>query len=274
MHPFDEAIRLQAAGPAAPDVFTGVSSPAYWNMVGPFGGTTTAIALQAVLQHPALLGEPLSITVNFAAAAGPGAFSLVARPLRTNRSTQHWFIEMTQADAEGGQSLLMSATAVTAVRRQTWGQNDSLMPAVPLPQDCSPASYPDKLPWAQRYDMRMVRGDFPQLLDGRGDDSLSRLWLRDNPLRALDFAALSAMADAFYPRIWLRRATLVPAGTVSVTVYFHAGAADLARSGQGYLLGQAQAQTFQQGFFDQAVQLWNEAGELLATSHQIVYFKE
>jgi len=41
----------------------------------------------------------------------------------------------------------------------------------------------------------------------------------------------------------------VPAGTVSVTVYFHAGAADLARSGQGYLLGQAQAQTFQQGFF-------------------------
>ena len=274
MHPFDEAIRLQAAGPATPDVFTGVSSPAYWNMVGPFGGTTTAIALQAVLQHPALLGEPLSITVNFAAAAGPGAFSLVARPLRTNRSTQHWFIEMTQPDAEGGQSLLMSATAVTAVRRQTWGQNDSLMPAVPLPQDCSPASYPDKLPWAQRYDMRMVRGDFPRLLDGRGEDSLSRLWLRDNPLRPLDFAALSAMADAFYPRIWLRRATLVPAGTVSVTVYFHAGAADLARSGQGYLLGQAQAQTFQQGFFDQAVQLWNEAGELLATSHQIVYFKE
>ena len=274
MHPFDEAIRLQAAGPAAPDVFTGVSSPAYWNMVGPFGGTTTAIALQAVLQHPALLGEPLSITVNFAAAAGPGAFSLVARPLRTNRSTQHWFIDMTQADAEGGQNLLMSATAVTAVRRPTWGQNDSPMPVVPRPQDCNPAGYPDNLAWTQRYDMRVARGDLPQLMDGSGEDSLSRLWLRDNPARPLDFAALSAMADAFYPRIWLRRARLVPAGTVSVTVYFHAGAAELARSGQGYLLGQAQAQTFQQGFFDQAVQLWNEAGALLATSHQIVYFKE
>jgi acyl-CoA thioesterase len=243
-------------------------------MVGPFGGTTTAIALQAVLQHPALLGEPLSITVNFAAAVGPGEFRLLARPLRTNRSTQHWFIEMTQPDAQGGQSLLMSATAVTAVRRPTWGQSDSPMPAVPRPQDCNPAGYPDNLAWTQRYDMRVARGDLPQLMDGSGEDSLSRLWLRDNPARPLDFAALSAMADAFYPRIWLRRATLVPAGTVSVTVYFHAGAAELARSGQGYLLGQAQAQTFQQGFFDQAVQLWNEAGELLATSHQIVYFKE
>jgi hypothetical protein len=61
---------------------------------------------------------------------------------------------------------------------------------------------------------------------------------------------------------------------VSVTVYFHAGATELARTDQAYLLGQAQAQNFQRGFFDQAVQLWSEAGELLVTSHQIVYFKE
>jgi len=274
MHPFDEALRLEPLDAALPGVFTGSSSPAYWNMVGPFGGTTAATALQAILLHPALLGEPLSLTVNFAAGLGPGEFQLTARPLRTNRSTQHWFIEMTQADAQGVQSLLMSATAVTAVRRPTWGQNDSPMPAVPLPQDCSPAAYPDKLVWMRRYEMRVVRGDFPQLLDGGGKDSLSQFWLRDNPPRPLDFLALTAMADAFYPRIWLRRATLVPAGTVSVTVYFHAGAAELARSDQGYLLGQAQAQNFQQGFFDQAVQLWSDAGDLLVSSHQIVYFKE
>ena len=274
MHAFDEALRLEPLDAARPGVFRGSSSPAYWNMVGPFGGTTAATALQAVLLHPALLGEPLSLTVNFAAAVAPGDFQLTARPLRTNRSTQHWFIEMTQPDAQGAQSVLMSATAVTAVRRPTWGQNDSPMPAAPLPQDCSPAAYPDKLPWTQRYEIRVARGDLPRLLDGGGKDSLSQFWLRDNPPRPLDFLALTAMADAFYPRIWLRRATLVPAGTVSVTVYFHAGAAELARTDQGYLLGQAQAQNFQQGFFDQAVQLWSEAGELLVTSHQIVYFKE
>ena len=274
MHPFDEALRLEPLDAARPGVFKGSSSPAYWNMVGPFGGTTAATALQAVLLHPALLGEPLSLTVNFAAAVAPGDFQLAARPLRTNRSTQHWFIEMTQPDAQGAQSVLMSATAVTAVRRPTWGQNDSTMPVVPLPQNCSLAAYPDKLAWTQRYEMRVARGGLPQLLDGGGKDSLSQFWLRDNPPRPLDFLALTAMADAFYPRIWLRRAKLVPAGTVSVTVYFHAGAAELARTDQGYLLGQAQAQNFQQGFFDQAVQLWSGSGELLVSSHQIVYFKE
>ena len=47
-------------------------------------------------------------------------------------------------------------------------------------------------------------------------------WLRDDPPRPLDFASLTAMADVFFPRVWLRRATRVPVGTVSMTVYFHA----------------------------------------------------
>ncbi len=41
MHPFDEALRL---APLALGVYTGASSPAYWNMVGPFGGITAATA--------------------------------------------------------------------------------------------------------------------------------------------------------------------------------------------------------------------------------------
>jgi len=98
--------------------------------------------------------------------------------------------------------------------------------------------------------------------------------MRDAPARALDFCALAALADVFFPRVWLRRARQVPAGTVSITVYFHAGADLLAQTGTGYLLGQARAQEFRNGFFDQTVQLWNEAGAMLATSHQIVYYKE
>ena len=82
------------------------------------------------------------------------------------------------------------------------------------------------------------------------------------------------MADIFFPRVWLRRAQMVPAGTVSITIYFHASRAQLAATGEGYLLGQARAQEFRHGFFDHSAQLWNEAGTLLATSHQIVYYKE
>ena len=97
--------------------------------------------------------------------------------------------------------------------------------------------------------------------------------MRDEPPRPLDFASLAALSDVFFPRIWRRRATRVPAGTVSMTVYFHASAAQLRQTGTGYLLGQARAQAFRHGFFDQTAQLWNEAGQLLATTHQVVDYK-
>ena len=51
-HPFDQALQLTSA---EPNVYTGASARPYWNMVGPFGGMTAATALNAVLQHPALL---------------------------------------------------------------------------------------------------------------------------------------------------------------------------------------------------------------------------
>jgi acyl-CoA thioesterase len=74
--------------------------------------------------------------------------------------------------------------------------------------------------------------------------------------------------------VFVRRATRVPTGTVSMTVYFHATTAQLAETGSGFLLGQARAQAYRDGYFDQTAQLWNEAGTLMATSHQIVYYKE
>jgi acyl-CoA thioesterase len=271
MHSFDDALRLEAAGSDRPDTWLGHSSPAYWNMVGPFGGTTAATALRAILLHPALLGEPVALTVNYAAAMAEGPFTVTAKPARTNRSTQHWVVELSQdGDAAGA---VMTATAVTAVRRETWSLNDTPMPAVTL------AGAADRLrfstsAWTNRYDMRPVRGTIPQVWDGSGVDSLTQLWVRDDPPRPLDFPALAAMSDVFYPRVWLRRATRVPAGTVSITTYFHVDGRQLAECGEGYLLGQARAQAFRNGFFDQTAQLWSEAGVLLATSTQVVYYKE
>lgn len=66
----------------------------------------------------------------------------------------------------------------------------------------------------------------------------------------------------------------MPAGTVSLTTYFHADADTLAVIGDGHVLGNAQAQVFTQGFFDQSAQIWRADGVLLASSHQIVYYKE
>ncbi|MNL82238.1 hypothetical protein D3C87_2095720 [compost metagenome] len=59
-----------------------------------------------------------------------------------------------------------------------------------------------------------------------------------------------------------------------MTTYFHADAATLAALGDSHVLASAQAQVFRQGFFDQRAQLWSAGGELIASSHQIVYYKE
>ena len=253
-HPFDEAMALaplaataQEPGREAARHFEGRPHPAYANMVGPFGGVTAAQALAGVL----------------------------ARPARTNRSTQHWTVTLAQTGADGVDAVVLTATAVTALRRDTWSASDAVMPAVPRPTDIPRAPTAPRVAWPQRYDMRPISGGLPREWDGaEADSSLSQLWLRDDPPRPLDYLSLAALADAFFPRIWRRRAVMTPIGTVSVTVYFHASRQELADTGEGYLLGQARAQSFFNGYFDQSAELWNEAGHLLATTHQIVYYKE
>lgn len=270
-HVFDEAIALNATGDGQ---YTGATSPAYANMVGPFGGVSAATLLNAVLQHPALLGEPVALTVNFCAALADGPFVVSATPVRTNRSTQHWTMSIGQAGAGGLSGTVMTGTAVTAARRATWSTNDAPMPPVPGPGAVARPGQAALVEWVRRYDMRFVRGAIPAVWDGGGDSSETQVWMRDAEPRVLDFCSLTAFADVFFPRVWLRRATRVPAGTVSMTVYFHAGGAQLAECGPGWVLGQASAQSFANGYFDQTAQLWNEGGHLLATTHQVVYYRE
>ena len=266
LHVFDQAIALS---PAGPDTFTGHTSAAYANMVGPFGGITVAQMLNAVMLHPQRLGDPVMLTANFAAAVADGPFTVLARAARTNRSTQHWIIELVQEGAT-----VMTATAVTAVRRETFSLNELPMPQVPPPHTVPLAIRFAPLEWVNRYHTRFVTGAMPAEWDGSDSgNSESLLWLRDAQPRPLDFCSLAALADVFFPRVFVRRKQRVPIGTVSMTAYFHADAAQLTATGEGYLLGQARAQVFRNGFFDQTAQLWNEAGDLLVTSHQLVYFK-
>ena len=272
-HPFDAALQLVPLHPASGS-FAGNTSPAYENMVGPYGGITAAVLVQAVTQHPECLGEMAALTVNYASGVAPGPFRITATPARTNRSTQHWVISLLQVNKAGVEETVITATALTAVRRGTWQANDMPMPKVPGPDALARTRVNAPMQWLNRYDMRFVQGEIPQAMDGQGTDSLSQLWVQDDPPRLLDAAGLAALCDVFYPRVYLRRATRVPAGTVSMTVYIHASTAEMAEIGLSYLFAQAQAQVFRHGFFDQSAQLWSRSGTLLATSHQLVYYKE
>jgi hypothetical protein len=188
--------------------------------------------------------------------------------MRTNRSTQHWLVELRQGDA-----VAAFATVLTAVRRDTWSATDAVFPSVPSAESLPRHPGVFRTEWPKAYDMRFTDGE--QVLDNVvRDDAVTRVWLRDEPPRPLDFLALSAICDAFIPRVFVRRSRAVPAGTVTLTVYFHADAALLAAQGTAHVLGCAKGLRYSQGFHDQTAEIWSAQGDLLAVGHQVVYFKE
>ena len=264
-HRFDAAIAL---APLDEGTYTGSTHPDYGNMVGPFGGIIGAALLNAIMQHPQRLGDPLSLTVHFAAPIADGAFTVDAKALRTNRSTQHWYVTLVQDD-----QVAAFATAVTAVRRNTWHGLDAVFPDVPPAATVAPMPAIARAAWTASYEMRFIAG-LPGAPESASDSSESLLWMRDQPARPLDFLSLAALCDAFFPRIFVRRPKWVAIGTVALTTYFHADAAQLAAQGSAPVLGRARAFNFRQGFFDQTAEVWSAAGDLLATTHQVVYYKE
>jgi acyl-CoA thioesterase len=219
--------------------------------------------------HPARLGDPISLTVNFAAALADGEFNIVARAARTNRSTQHWVIELSQAGETA-----VTATAVFAVRRESWSDTEARMPEVTSGTALARAPLEGRPQWTRQYDMRFVRGGMPDAFDEvPHHESLTQVWVRDEPPRPLDFISLAALCDTFFPRVFMRRRKWLPIGTVSLTTFFHADAALLLAQAARPLLGVARALNFRNGYFDQSAEMWSDNGQLLASSHQIVYYR-
>jgi acyl-CoA thioesterase len=264
-HPFDRALRLRTIDDTSR---RGRTQPEWANMVGPFGGITAATLLHAIETHPDRLGDPLALTVNFTAPIVEGDFEILLRVPRTNRTNQHWIVELVQDDA-----VKTTATAVFALRRDTWADTQAAPPDAVPPEDIASAAT-DGLPvWVGRYDMRFLEGDFTNRSGQPDPSSTTTVWIRDRAHRAMDYSALTALCDVFVPRIFLRLGQFVPAGTISLTTYFHADATQVDAIGSDFVLGTARANRFYQGYSDQSAQMWTRDGTLLATTYQIVYFK-
>jgi acyl-CoA thioesterase len=262
---FDDGIALERSQDG---LLRGRTIPQWANMVGPFGGITAATMLRAVESHDEVRGLPVALTVNYLAPIVDGDFDIRARAVRTNRSNQHWYLEMSQ----GGEAKT-TATAVFGARRDTWDDTELRPPPVPAPETLAAGTNPLGVVWLDNYDIRFAEGHIPDVDPVPAASSQTVLWVRDNPARPMDFASLTAVCDIFYPRVYLRRGQLMPAGTISFTAYFHADEAELAEQGEDFVLGVTRAQRFRAGHFDQAAQIWSRSGNLLATTHQIVYYK-
>jgi acyl-CoA thioesterase len=261
-HPFDRAVALESI----PDGrLRGRTNESYWNMISPFGGMTAAMVLNAILQKPERQGDPVALTVNFAAPIQAGEFFVEARMARANRSTQHWAVTIVQGTTP---DVVVNAIAIFGVRRPTWGDTEAVRPSAPDPEASRRFQPTMPMRWPAMYDVRYAR------VSNDNTDSLTHTWIRDAEPRNVDCLSLTAYCDTFAPRIFFRRPLLVPVGTVSLNIYYHVSAEDLAHHGSAPVFGVAHGQVNRKGYGDQHAQLWGQENTLLATTHQMLWYKE
>lgn len=269
LHPLDTATKLSEI---ALDRLAGVSSDAYWNFAGPFGGYIAALFMHAIMRDERRLGPPVAQTVNYCGALAKGSFEIDVKLQRSGKATQHWSLELHQAGV-----VAATASIVCANRRETFAHTTTQPPDVSPPDQVARAPTPDRLPWLKAYDFRFIDGA-PSFGAPRpeGDlgPSITRLWLKDAPDRPLDYVSLAALSDCFILRLVQMRGTLPPMSTVSMTTYIHAMPDEIAAQGTRHLLGIADAKRFHANFHDQSMELWGSTGKLLATGMQNVWYRE
>lgn len=269
-HAFDRALVLT---PISGGRLRGETVAEYGNFTGQFGGITAATMLKAARDQGAAAGAPVSLTVNYTAAVKPGSFEIAVRAIRLGRTLQHWGLDMMQGDV-----VVATALVTLGQRDASWSHAPHRPPEAPTPDAVPVLDSSEWRGWARQYDFRFIEGSTAHLrnqppLSSPGD-ARSLLWLRHVDPRPLDFPGLACMSDAFFVRMIQVRNTFPAMGTVSLTTQFHADDAMLAAQGDRALLCAVDSRAFRTHFHDQSAELWSADGELLATSHQMVWYAE
>jgi acyl-coenzyme A thioesterase PaaI-like protein len=260
------------------------TDPGFAVMRGAFGGWTAAhavVAAQRLAAREAAGADaatlsplfplfPLSLSIDYLRGVSEGMVSSRPSVVHATRSTQ--FIRV---QTWSGEQLCANSSVVLARRRETDRLVSLPAPDAPAPETLAalppmPLATTGPMPvtWIERYDMRPVDGRM--FKNNPGMRSL--MWSRLKQEHALDHAALAALVDANFPRIFFHYGAPSPIATVTMSVHFHAGPDDLAAVGSDFVLMEAFNRVARDGFFDQQVHIWSRAGVLLATSSQLVWF--
>ncbi len=266
MHLLDQSLALERLSESETKVSFGAEThPEFKNLIGPYGGWSVGILTRALLEAAEDGMELVSITTDFLAGLSVGPIRIDVERDGGGRNTQFWTARMTSAD---GTILGTRATAVLSRRRETLVWTEGTRPEAPEPEDCQRFTPP--MPWTKTLEIRAaINQPFKEV----GQPLASSAWVRIDPGRQLDPAALVTLADTPVPRLFFVLGKPSMIATVSMTVYLHATKEDFEASGEDYMLVEADGARGHRGFYDQHARMWSRDGRLLATTQQIVWFK-
>jgi acyl-CoA thioesterase len=228
-----------------------------------FGGWTAAVLLRAVMASTEGDAQPSALTVNFLRPVAVGGEVVIApERLGGGRSLEHWRADLRAVD---GGELLATALVVLTNRRDTDDHTQLEMPDAPAPEGLEQTHAPG--PQGQQTEIRQVSGEW-----GSGD-TRGRLWARDSNGRPLDHLQLAYLADQYAPRSFFWGDGMRPSATITLSVYFHATADELAAVGTDYVLNDATGTRGVQSTSGQSARLWSRDGVLLATTEQLCWYR-
>jgi acyl-coenzyme A thioesterase PaaI-like protein len=249
--------------------WTTVAGPEWSNPGGGlWGGYAIGLCVRVMEAEADAIGEPLSLTLTYAASLPSGRLDIRTRRLRQGGSVGVWEVEVLPA---GSAQVGVHAIVTMARRPQTPEFVFTHMPEAPDPE-----SLPSPPPSAQThygaaaFERRMLDGGLPPRPTG---NSRTLAWARSRR-GPLDKALLGMMTDHSAPRVMYALGPAVMTTTLSLTAYLHATVEEIAQVGDDFILVECEGRVGGRGASDERSSYWRRDGKLLATSEQLAWYRE
>ncbi len=256
--------------PLAPGRWRTHAGPAWSNPGGGlWGGYAIGLCVRVLEAEPEALGEPLSLTLAYAAALPSGDLDVRTRRLRQGGSVGVWEVEILAARSE---AVGVHGVVTMARRPETPSFAFAAMPDAPGPESLPSPEVPDEAArhyGAAAFERRALEG-FPPT---PGSSSRSLAWVRSRHA-PMDKALLGMVTDNSAPRAMYALGPEVMTTTLSLTAYLHATPGDLAEVGDDFILVECEGRVGGGGASDERSSYWRRDGKLLATSEQLAWYRE
>jgi acyl-CoA thioesterase len=255
-----------ALTPVAPGRWSAVASPAWVNpRRGLWGGFAIGLCVHVLKAEPQATGDPLSLALSFVSALPEGRLDVSTRCLRQGRSIGVWEVEIRPA---GAPEVCIHAVVTAAKRPSTPRFRFVQMPVTPPPEDLPVQQTRGNQAQRDAFEWRGQGADPPPV-----DHAARTLaWVRSRQ-GPLDRALLGVVTDASPPRVLYALGDVMNT-TLCLSVYFHATAEQLSAVGDDWILVEYDGRVGGGGASDERSSYWSRDGQLLATSEQLVWYRD
>lgn len=226
-----------------------------------YGGLTTALCLESVLQKYPQLPPIRSAQVSF---IGPaiGLLKVSVKMVRQGKS-----VAFVEADLTSEKGLATRCLFTFGQARQSKLTSPIIHPSSLVPPEQLPVFVnSDQAPaFTQHYETRVVSGQLPGQ-EGEPPDYL--VWVRHRDPEAMNTpSGLLAIADMLPPAMFATMSRVVPAS--SITWHLNILVDDVPKSHEWYLL-RSTAENAHVGYSSQDMWLWDRTGRPLVCSRQLI----